>query len=1103
MLWLRSIILVLLCSTAAAQTETGIYPAASYDSDMIGNVNLNRGSLVIAAPLLTLKQKPGISFGSLFLTYSPPTYVKGTNCVSTSVGNEECQIFWQPADPNQMVTPAQIVAQGMPSWQTEMTTDDNGLYNNSGFVVQSADGSNHPMVPVNGGYRSIDGTNYRLNSNGTTLTDSLGTTYTIQGISPFEILNYPNNPQTFYAGSTEYSEIVATNVHGDSISSAPDGASPLPNGSIVASKTFNDSVGRTISVGIPTSDYTGCTGSLTPVAAFLATVSYPGHATIQYKYCYVTIHVTPGLYGNGTPYTVYSADQDFLQSVVQSIDGTWTNVAAWTFEYDWNIPNYGNAGVLTKITNPLGGYVQYAYGSSPANTMYGGNDRGTYLIVTSRTLHFGGSNPDQTTNYTYHAVVGNPGWSFDSTTVSSDTEIIEHDFESTSGVENVTRYKDPAGNLMKTVTRTLLLSPNPYHKYHESGVFPVMGNAQSTDDVTTYADGTTCEVTRQYGGSFGYSVSFYQTYYSGTDTQSGSANSGEMTLESVYDCSKVSANLLRTTTTTWKDLEDPNYSSANLFNLPSTVVISDSTDELSRSQSSYDTGSGSPKGDLTSVTHSLYGTPATFVITSTSYDTHGMPTDHYDGKGYHTHVVYDATGLFPAEIDYPQTNAISHIEHFASDPITGTLVSATDQNGVTSTAEYDLIGRPKKQISAYQTPLESWTQFSYPSMTEITVSKDKDVKGDALLTTTTRVDGFERVIDQTNEAGMTITRGYNQASNLVSQSNPYPAGSAVPTGTTTTFNYDALGRMIYQYQPGGNEYLHWVYAGNVTDFYDESNHHWQRTTDALGRLTQVLEPDPNSNVPFLETDYTYSGLNDLTRVDQWGGAKGSSNDHIRSFVYDALSRLTSSTNPEAGSTSYVYDNNGNVIKKTDARGVATNYMYDASNRLTSKTYTNDSSGTLSSCYQYDTAANGIGRLGAEWTQAGSCSPSPSSPETRHTILAYDAMNRILQEQQCHRGKCSTPTTSTMHYDLAGNPTYYSNGIGSIELSQMYDAAGRLQTIGSSLYGPQLPNYPANLFSVRAYNPAGLIQNLNLGPIINVNRTYDNRLRITGQTVTHP
>ena len=272
-----AIALTLLCVVAAAQAqiESGFYPAASYDSDMIGNVNLNRGSLVISAPLLQLKQKPGFSLGSLYLTFNPPTYVRTTYCVSTSPDTEQCNHPWGPAtdtwgaqSPN-----GQVTAQAAPYWDTETTTDDDGVMNNSGFVVHSADGSSHPMVPVSGGYRSIDGSNYKLSSDGEVLTDSEGTTYAVQGTPAFMGVQYRPSTPVFYYGSTRYSDILATSIHGDSIYiSAP---------SYDGQQTFTDSVGRTISVRVPTSDYTGCSGPLPTTSAYLATVTYPNHSTLQ------------------------------------------------------------------------------------------------------------------------------------------------------------------------------------------------------------------------------------------------------------------------------------------------------------------------------------------------------------------------------------------------------------------------------------------------------------------------------------------------------------------------------------------------------------------------------------------------------------------------------------------------------------------------------------------------------------------------------------------------------------------------------------------------------------------------------------------------------
>jgi YD repeat-containing protein len=209
-----------------------------------------------------------------------------------------------------------------------------------------------------------------------------------------------------------------------------------------------------------------------------------------------------------------------------------------------------------------------------------------------------------------------------------------------------------------------------------------------------------------------------------------------------------------------------------------------------------------------------------------------------------------------------------------------------------------------------------------------------------------------------------------------------------------------------------------------------------------------------------------------------------------------------------------YDSNSNLLYKTDARGVTTNYIYDALNRVTIKTYSGQgaagtiAASTASSCYQYDTGTssggngNFVGRLTHEWTQAGACPASVPSTgyKTRHSITAYDAMGRVLNEEQCHLAKCAAvPYQSTSRYDLAGNPTFYANAIQSIALSNYYDSAGRLRSVDSSLSDT---SHPASLFSVGSYTPAGAVQNMTLGTVINVTKSYDNRLRVTVETATH-
>jgi YD repeat-containing protein len=353
---------------------------------------------------------------------------------------------------------------------------------------------------------------------------------------------------------------------------------------------------------------------------------------------------------------------------------------------------------------------------------------------------------------------------------------------------------------------------------------------------------------------------------------------------------------------------------------------------------------------------------------------------------------------------------------------------------------------------------------------------------------------------------------------VASITNPH-WGSSSTTDGTTTFSYDGLGRMIQQVEADSTSTQHWSYAGPTVTYTDENNNQWLRTYDVMGRLIQVIEPGS------LDTTYQYDVLSNLLCVDQWGTSTpgtACTSSRARNFSYDMLSRLLTADNRETGTVVYSYDANGNVVTRTDARNVVTNYSYDSLNRLLSKTYTNAPSGTLSNCYQYDNAANGLGRLSTEWTQAGSCaSTPPSNFQTSRVIGAYDAMGRVVSEQQCVAGYCTSPSVPSQPtpncpvltsaaglqfcYDLAGNLLAYGSGITTaaagnfpqvaMNFSQTFDAAGRLSTVSSSFSDN---THPATLFTAQGYTPASALSNWELGPNLYTARNYDVRQRVCSQ-----
>src|SRR5690606_2883796 len=112
----------------------------------------------------------------------------------------------------------------------------------------------------------------------------------------------------------------------------------------------------------------------------------------------------------------------------------------------------------------------------------------------------------------------------------------------------------------------------------------------------------------------------------------------------------------------------------------------------------------------------------------------------------------------------------------------------------------------------------------------------------------------------------------------------------------------------------------WLATGNeigtVVTVTDQAGKLRRSITNALGHLKRVDEPNDAGQLggvdsPNQKTVYTYDLLNNLITVSQ--GVQ------TRSFSYDALSRLTSATNPESGMIDYTYDANSNLVTKVDAR----------------------------------------------------------------------------------------------------------------------------------------------------------------------------------------
>jgi YD repeat-containing protein len=118
------------------------------------------------------------------------------------------------------------------------------------------------------------------------------------------------------------------------------------------------------------------------------------------------------------------------------------------------------------------------------------------------------------------------------------------------------------------------------------------------------------------------------------------------------------------------------------------------------------------------------------------------------------------------------------------------------------------------------------------------------------------------------------------------------------------------------------------------------------------------------------------------------------------------------------------------------------------------------------------------------------------------------MGRILNEQQCTPSNCAsgTPYVPAYTYDLVGNVLSFTNAINTtptvntLSFTNGFNGAGRLQSVTSNWSDA---THPPTLFAAPSpsYYPPGELMNATLGSGLTLSRTYDNRLRITGETDT--
>ena len=316
----------------------------------------------------------------------------------------------------------------------------------------------------------------------------------------------------------------------------------------------------------------------------------------------------------------------------------------------------------------------------------------------------------------------------------------------------------------------------------------------------------------------------------------------------------------------------------------------------------------------------------------------------------------------------------------------GNLVAISDENGKTTSARYDLLGRiisvinpsgQQVQQFSYYLPnqispveLNSITATAFRSGSDYTVTKsffdgagyEREkliVYADSDIVSPTTYDAMWRVA-RTYKTYKVSGRGVYD--HLFDQN--FDANDAYYYGYGYTYaqnDYylDGTGRAKDVRPPGSvfqtNHYIHYAYGTNSdadntihpagtlykTTIYDENNDYSNPSAyqskklefrDKFGNLIQTVTDSAGLS---LTTKYVYDVKGNLVQSIP---PKGSS--YGTTYTYDKMARLTQKNSPDAGTVRYLYDKNGNLRLIQDANHTGAMNVINIPLTTTSSTITN-------------------------------------------------------------------------------------------------------------------------------------------------------------------
>ncbi len=550
-------------------------------------------------------------------------------------------------------------------------------------------------------------------------------------------------------------------------------------------------------------------------------------------------------------------------------------------------------------------------------------------------------------------------------------------------------------------------------------------------------------------------------------------------------------------------------------------------------------------GNLTETANWTGATENTDLTTLYQYNSNGTVKQVTDPNGSVTKYTYgdcsvNGQGAMLTLIQYP-VNSLQ--ESFIWDNgdacIGGVLTNHTEVSGSSVSTAYN---DPLWRRSSATDENGQITDFSYT----LNSSTGTETFGSSTVTHVSTLDGFGASILEQKYNGSnydTVETDYDSSRRIAKVSIPFASalGTRSSTIAGTTTSYDYTGRPYISTDPNGATVTQTYYQGDVKIAEGPSGKTIQSEYDGLGRLTTGCNISgqtgksscgerSGSGTQGFPATYLYREDGALLSTTQ--------GSQTRTFTYDALGRMLTSTTPEKGLIEYAYDSysgcetsNGDLVESQTANdraltgytcyaydnlhrmtlifpylSIPSDFIYDSStvdgvsvgqpgrlaeaytqfvlqSRKTDEGFQYDSRGNVSKYFQTSPNSGGWYTSTASYDPLGNISLMSMSPSVLPSIsTTLDGAGRIAKVSS---GNGQNPVTAISYGPVGvGAVTYGSGDSDSFSYTN-----GRLSKVTSGIGS-------TNYFSTPTYNTNGTLKNTVTATGAQVNYGYDDMARLT-------